>query len=327
MKKLFFLLILILICSVSNAQTDTTNWIYDLDEQNKKLYTYPYFNNPILKIINNDRIDTDYFLGLTLRKQIETEQLKIYQDKNCQRVYKETDCALNKVTTDTIITFDSETFAESMKIVFNDLSKFPNENTYYQLTQSWKLDKRTNELTSKIINYHIIEMTENDTTRLFSIKNPTATISNSEDIIWIKSMTCQNQFTDTTLINLLLSETYLSQQILVKKQFYREPTYIDYAKVDELYGVKTDTLKQFDSESLKWKITYRTYSVLDDVKEFRVVQDFYFNAKTNAIESKVLAIGVIVPTNINYSFRSQYIYYNSLIFWIVYNDDFLKMVD
>jgi hypothetical protein len=326
MKHLFCLLASLFIYNISNAQTDTTNWIYELDNH---LNAKHYFPNPILKVINNDRVDVNYFLGSTLRKEIKTERLRIYQDENCNQSHssKDIDGLLNEVITDTIIVFDAETFAEEMKIVSSDRPKIPSENTCYKLTQSWQIDKKTKKITAKVINYDIIQITENDTTRLFSIKNPTSKTSNAKDIIWMKNMTCQNQFNDSTLVKYLLSEAYLSQQKLMHRKRYGEIIDMDYEELEKLYGVKTDSLMEVDPKTFKTKFIPRTYSVLDNVKDFRVVQDFSFNAKTNSIESKILAIGVVIPSDIGYSLHSQYLYYNSPAFWIVYDDDFLKTLD
>ena len=56
---------------------------------------------------------------------------------------------------------------------------------------------------------------------------------------------------------------------------------------------------------------------------YRIVQDFYFDTRTNSMNTKILAIA---PLRDYYDLLGNF-RFTRLMFWIVYDDEFLKRFD
>lgn len=239
MKQFTFSILFSLIFLGINAQTETTKWVYQLDDTKSE---HPKTPNQIeafsLKSMNIDRIKADeYLLSYTLKKAILSGELTIYKDEKCENPHtiEEATALMTYTFYDTINTFDPETFKALIKIQKNKIIRFPIQETVYELSQSWDFDKKTGQVEMSIDAIHVSHLEFLDTKKandlahknyLFSIKMSDAQpiLSAKEllqsNIIWAKEIHYQGTFQNNKIRDLLLSEDYLLDHKIVTA-FYR----------------------------------------------------------------------------------------------------------
>ncbi len=336
MKQFIFSFLFSVLFLSVNAQSTTTKWIYQLDHSSAEM---PQAANQKevfkLKSTNINRIGIDeYLLGLTLEKAILSGQLSVYKDEKCQEKYtiEEAQTLMEYNFTDTIISFDPVTFREEIKIVRKEIPRFPIKETIYELSQSWQFDAQSGQVNMSVDAIHIGHLELLDSTLandlnhkqyLFSIKmnDLKPILSNDEllqaNIIWAKEIHYNGTFSDKKITELLLSYTYLSNHKIISTVSQYEFTKEEIKNIHS----STDTIITFDPETFKeeMKIVFNKLE-LKNLKSFIVAQDFYFDIETNSLRSRVLAIAPVMkfinrfPPSIS----------TVPIFWIVYDDDFLK---
>ena len=343
MKRFLNILICLLICHISNAQTETTNWLYNLEGKTPvkpKIQNQNQNNTTALKMLNLSRhFDENFILGEHIKQAINKEELTIYQDKKCKKTFSQTDAKaiILWVEIDTVQLLLPE-ITEKPKIVRQEKPFFPIEETVYELEQSWKYDKKTNQLMMSLdaIHVHYLEVYDNgevaDLTNrsyLFSIKNEDAAdiILHKElqkmSVIWAKEFSYTGTFENEKLREKLLSPKHINahkittsndrSKLLTKKEIIKLTT----------TQVSNDTIITFDPETFVETMTIIKSNINYDTKHitsFRIIQDFYFDTKTNTFKTRILAVAPIRKRfDDQGNFKFQY-----PLFWIVYEDDFME---
>lgn len=339
MKYVFNLLICLLIYTVSNAQTETTNWLYNLEGKTPAIPKIENQNNTTtLKMLNLSRyFDENFILGEYIKQAINRETLTIYQDKKCKKAFSKTDAkdVILSVKVDSIITFDAETFMQEIKVIRQERFFYPIEETVYELEQSWKYDKKTNRLTMSLEAIHVyyLEIDANGDVAnlkqrnyLFSIKNEdAATVIPQKElqkmsVIWAKEFSYNGTFENEKLRKVLLSKKHTENHKIVDGSKMQVLTSNEIEQLTKS-ATQTDTIITFDPETFEeeWRVVKSEYYIAS----FRILQDFYFDTKTNTFNTRVLAVAPIrkfYDDNGNFKYQSP-------IFWIVYEEGFLKWLD
>lgn len=331
MKYLIFCLLFLSFHSLSTAQTTTTSEIYDLEVNLSETSTIKnQKRTTILKISNPNRFQQgNLIFGLTLKKAIKAGKLTIYTDENCKKALPKSklDEFLIKSSMDTIITFDPNTFEEQVKIVEIKEQIFPNENTAYGLTQNWNFNKKTQQLNMTVENIHVYN-TAKVNLHLFSIKNgsnqaisSTKELNNS-NIILAKKIDYTLTFDDDKLRKALLSKKHLNAHKIIsatdRRTIFPKNELIEITQGDEVI----DTIITFNSETFEESVKivkYKNDFDAEHITRFRVSQEFYFDAATNTIKSRILAIAPMKK----YYDENQNFMFEAVMFWIVYEDDFM----
>lgn len=320
MKRYFILPFFIFTYLFSTAQTDTTKWLYELDSKYKETVKEQQATM-LLKLVNPNGFSTGVFLGQTLNKDIEAEDIQIYKDENYTTPYlkSEFDTSLIKYDFDTIITFDPETFAETMKIVKNTGPVFLFESVVYQLNQSWSIDTSTHQLQSRIQDYAIVDCTFKTPKTLFYLDNkPQGKSQHKSDIIWMKSIHSVRKFNNRKFIQKLLEENMLQHQQLMTNNY--TPQSIDYKTNKDRLTSRIDTIITFDKITFEEKTNYAHFIYKDTVTHFHIVQNIYFNQVTKQLETRILAIAPLDTFSVFKEKRKP-------LFWIVYDENFSKVDD
>lgn len=345
MKHLFNLLICVLISTFSNAQIETTNWLYNLEGQTPIIPKIENQNNTTtLKILNLSRyFDENFLLGEHIKRAINKGELTIYQDKECKKAFSKTEAkaTILEVKTDTIITFDAETFEEQMKVVRHEKLFYPTEKTVYELEQNWKYDKKQHQLTMNLEAIHVYFLEQYDNgevadltnrTYLFSIKNEDAktVIPQKElqkmSVIWAKEFSYNGTFENEKLRKALLSKKHIENHKIIDNNRMDILTNNEIVKLTQKSAISIDTIITFDPETFEeeWTIVEsKLYYDTEHITSFRIKQDFYFDTQTNTFKTRILAVAPLRKVyDEEGNFKYQY-----PIFWVVYEDDFMKTLD
>lgn len=334
MKKLIFCLFFLSITLHSIGQTESTTETYELEgnmTSDSKLIKQ--HRTTLLKLNNPNRFtETNLLLGLTLQQAIETGDLKIYTDKECNKVIPKNKIPeiLTTPSIDTIITFDPKTYFEEVKIVTTNQPNFPTENTTYDLTQNWNFNSKKQQLNTVIDMIQVNQSTtDGKNMGLFSLKNgKNPTIKNAKEInnpsiILAQQIDYTFSFESESLRKALLTNKHLKANKIINAFDRKTP----FPKKDLSAILNGETLRDtvitFDPNTFEEEVKVIEYVETFDSKNitsFRVAQAFYFDAATNTIKSKVLAIA---PMKKYYDKKGNF-QYELLMFWIVYDDDFLE---
>lgn len=344
MKHLIGLLLMnlmsiIFIVSIS-AQTETTNWKYQLDvdatnpDQN---YLPDQRSSTYLKLLNSDRTEMyDFSLGFSIRKSIENGELNIYKTDGTNQAFskEEIPYQLYDFRTEAIVTYDDETYEEHVETIENKTAKFPTVNTVYQFEQNWIFNTSKQELNNPIQEIKILKgfkETEDgfkeikDDEGLFLIKNKpfekkinTKKLLKKKRITWAKSIYCYGQFENKELRAALLSKLHLKKNKIVNPIDYKE---MNQTEVTELLAGSVDTLLDYKADELEPEISIVREEALtaENVFDFKILQDFYYDEKRKRFLSKIVAIA---PAIKKYDEGGNYLYTLPL-FWIVYDDGFV----
>ena len=342
MKNLLLTTFLLLITLFANAQTETTNWLYNLEGKTPETPKIENQNNAItLKILNTERhFDEDFILGRTIEQAINNGELTIYQDRKCTKPYSKEAAknAILSVSVDTIITFDAETFAEEIKIIRKEIPFFPNERTVYELEQSWEYDNKTNGVNMRINAVHVsvLGVNANGEVLDFTYRKPIFSIKNEDlkkinflkdlekpSVIWAKEFSYNADFQNAELRAKLLSKKHLNAHKIVAGYDRKSILTPDEFKQLSETGILIDTVVTFDPETFEETIAIIKTEVNFDaehITSFRVIQNFYFDTQTNSFQTRILAVAPLRKAfdeqgNFKYQFP---------IFWIVYEDDFIE---
>ena len=337
--KYLFCLVLLWIVNISNAQTETTNWLYNLEgktPERPKIQNHKH--ETILKILNLSRyFDNDFILGESLKQAVNNGKLTIYRDKKCKNAYSKVEAqnVILRIQIDTILNLLPD-FNEKIKIVREEVSFFPNEETVYELEQSWKYDKKQNQLTMSLDAIHVYFLERNangnvedliNRNYLFSIKNKDAkkVIPQKElekmSVIWAKEFSYTGDFNNEKLRAILLSESHRNaHKITATYDRNKELTNVEIKELTTTQ-ITHDTIITFDPETFEEKITIIKSKVFYDathITSFRIVQDFYFDTATNTFKTRILAVAPMRKRfDDNGNLKFQY-----PMFWIVYEEDF-----
>jgi hypothetical protein len=145
-------------------------------------------------------------------------------------------------------------------------------------------------------------------------------------VIWAKEFSYNGTFENKNLREILLSENHRNAHKIVGSG---DRSYI--LSANELKqlcqtNTGTDTIITFNPETFEEKMTIvntQQYFDAEHITTFRIVQDFYFDTETNTFKTRILAIAPLMKIfNDNGDFVYQY-----PLFWIVYEDDFMKTFD
>lgn len=317
------------------AQTEMTTFNYTLENDN---LIPKQKRSTLLKLKNLDRFeDYNLLLGLTLQKAIYDGNLIIYEDSECKNPISKNDVGkyMAKSVIDTVITYDPNNFEEEMKIIRTYQELFPTKRMTYGLEQNWNYNKKSNQIDMTIDKIHvnnlIVEEVEkkksNVHIRMFSFKNGSKpTIKNREEldkanINWAKQIDYTITFENKNLREALLSKNHLNNHKIVTG--YDRQKVFPEAELRSILNSEnvTDTIITFDPVSFEESIMIvNTQYKFDaeNITDFRVAQEFYFDVETNTIKSRILAVAPMRKEfDANGNFK-----YNVLLFWIVYDDDF-----
>ncbi|MFK7950099.1 MAG: hypothetical protein AB8G11_21085 [Saprospiraceae bacterium] len=342
MKRLFNLLICLLIWNISNAQIETTNWLYTLGgEMPKELEFENQGETKVLKILNNSRyIYPNAILVKTLNDAISNGELTIYKEKMCKNsISKEAaEKLLIDLQADTIIIFNPEIFDERMT-VYKAYGGFLGFNkTVCEMEQDWKYNNITKQLEMDLKAIHIYSLKRKDNSEeflnieakkyLFSIKNNGKKVTNATaelkkmNVIWAAEFTYTDVFKNEKLRKVLLSKSHQKAHKVISA-LDRKTILTDHEIEEISTGFVSDTVITFDPETFDEHINIsstKLYYGENHIRTFQVVQDFYFDIETNSFNTRILGIA---PVRKMYDDRGDFKYQYSM-FWIVYDDDFLK---
>ena len=337
MKHLFYFLICLFFCNIANAQTDTTQLIYDLEkrfDENGKIKNQK--EDIILKIVNQSRnFDFEKMLQLVLDQQFTDGKLVIYQDETFTK-------ALNKAKYDEL-TFEFDWQKDSLRMdslfrtsrslpvpvhLNNDFKiLFPSEETVYQLTQYWYFDTITQQLRQKTTAVNIGVLSSRKFKPTFTLKNNATPVKSVQaeldksNVIWAKRIWYDITFNDS-----------LHQFLANKNHFAAHKIVDNFGKLitteQAIYNYfdGRDTLIAFNPETFEeeLKVVFHCYdSNSEAYKTFRIIQDIYFDISTNSFNTKVIAV---IPMRAMYDDVGNFKYYK-YYFRIVYDEDFLKWFD
>lgn len=337
MRKLLIFLFLILIYGSSNAQMDTTKFIYQLDFS---AYSDTLVDNQksslLIKFAQQEEFDE---LGVShiIDRLIEEGKITIYKDEDCTKGFEEYEFPFSTfgAESDSIRyrigrnePFTSKDTSLSFTVKTCELQiLFPNEKSLFQLEQHWKFDEESQGLSNTIQKINLGYFENQQFKRLCSIKNNPSIVQNIQtelekpSVIWAKQIEYEMSF-DT-----ISSEDILQRKISSKEHFNAHEIVDIHGKVipNEVaflqYFDGFDTIPSANPETFEredWIVRY-CYNP-DDNSTYRIVQDFYFDTEINSINTKILAIAPLR----NYYDNFGYFRFTRLMFWIVYDDDFLK---
>jgi hypothetical protein len=343
MKNIFYILIGLFIYNIANAQIETTNWNYQLDNNKTEQFQIKYQTKTIsLKTENLYRFrNEEFLLGLTLKKAIEEGNLTVYRDKNCQNsiTIEEVKTKMTSTFMDTLLTFDPFTFEEVLKVVETKIIRFPIKETIYELEQKWNLKAKTTQsiMTLEAIHISHYELVDNLNTEkkhyLFSIKGEdlesliTASNLESQSVTWAKYIEYEGSFENDEIKENLFTKQYLLDHKIVSSLIdnhpYSENLILTKSEIETI-GISIDTIITYDPETFKEEVTVKqTVFDLNDIKFFKIAQELYFDTQDYTFKNRLLAIAPmreVYDDNGNYKYEQQ-------MFWIVYHDDFLKWLD
>lgn len=327
MKNIFYLLIGLFCCNISNAQTDTTNWEYLLDVNYKTITETPKLIKLDKKAASNENA-----LGAILNLAIRKGEIIVYQDKVCEKTYsvEQVNELLDTRYNDTIKELNVLTMEDTFIITKNIIPLSVKSLTTYELVQMWNYNDNTNQLEMTLKSVHVYfyqnKVDGEVKNYLFSFKvddspkKSRAEIMNDSNIIWAKEIRYSGVLSNQKLSEKLLSDEHLDNKVLIYD--------LERGKVLESFkfGEYTmDTIVTFDPE------TFEEVILLDVKYEFiksrdkylLVMQDIYFDKATNQLQVKLHAVS---PTVIHHQIDDENTYSQHL-FWIIYDDDFLKWLD
>lgn len=329
-KSLILAVFILLINSqVIFGQTEMTAWKYqlDLDELESDQYYIPeQKNTTFLKLVNAERDENYYYsFGNTLRGSILKNKLSIYSEASSATSLSEKEAysRLNVSLMDTIYSFDSDTYEETVEVVKSEKPTFPNLNTVYQIDQKWSFNAKKQELNNVIKGITVIngfEEKENEEL-LFYIKNNakiksinTAKLLKKKRIVWAKSITYYGTFENEELKNYIMSKKHInSHQILSTI----DNELMTPAEINEIIAGSVDTLLDYKKDDIEPQISIVRKEALTgkNVKDFKIIQDFYYDKKKNVLLTKIVAIA---PSLKRYDEAGNYLYTLPL-FWIRYD--------
>ena len=335
--KTFLLTCIIVLYSVFiYGQNETTEWWFLLEQEAEHQVNLPFQNvkTTSLKLVNYQRFyDDNFLLGLTLQRAIEKGDIPIYKNKSVGTSYssEEVKEALYEIKWDTAVVYDMETFEEEIQIIQNEESLFPTSKTAYQLEQYWSFDEDKQELNQNLtaINIGHWQMAKNDfinTETLkadFTIKNKAINSQLSieqSSVTWAKTIYTYGTFYDRKLREAIFSKKHLSQHKIVNAWDY--DFVLSESDIETTLRGEVDTVMDYKPHEINPKITVVTTENRSaaQITTFRIVQDIYFDSQLNAFQTKILAIA---PSIEQFDDGGNFQYYSPL-FWIVYDDDFLK---
>ncbi len=308
------------------GQKETVHTTFDLDAEMEDVMV-PFQRSYTLKVLNLNRYDKDrFFIGNILFDEIDENKMAVYKNGKPKKALQgETlDAALNHYSLDTIYTFDNETFEEEIMVVENEIPRFPTENTVYDFQQEFIF--RDNKLNLNIHSIGVKE-TNDENDPIFVIKNKSKEIDETAEgylrrpqIVWAKNFYYTIPFENKKLRNALLSDVHFNKHAVV------EPSEYDVINIEDikkhLEGDKY-TLLDYKPNEPNPKATVIQDSIRDErvILHFRICMDLYYDIETQSLNTKILAIA---PQVEQYSDGGGDLLYYRTLFWIVYDDEFLK---
>lgn len=339
MKVIFTSLFLFLICCISNAQMDTTKFLYQLDFSE---YSDTFIDNQksslLIKFVSENEFD-ELGVAYIIDRLIEEGKITIYKDENCTQHFEEYE-------------FPFSTFGVEQDSMFYRLARnepledtvtsfvvirgnhpqilFPTSNSIFQLEQHWKFDKKSQKLSSTIQKINLGYLENHGFKRLCSIKNKPSTVQNTQaeleksSVVWAKQIVYEMAFDTISFEGVLQQEIRSEKHLKTHKIVDIHGKTISNEIAFENYMNGFDTIPSANIETFEPedRIVRHCYNP-DNNNYYRIVQDFYFDTKTSSFNTKVLAIA---PLRDYYDDFGNY-RFKRLMFWIVYDDDFLKTLD
>lgn len=341
MKRLLFCFLFLFRILFVNAQTETTKFIYQFDISD---YADTILENQklslTLKFIKQNRNSFDDLgFAYLLDRLISENKITIYKDENCTQHFEKRafpfstqgekyDSVFQKIAREAPLTKEEILFSlQSPTPEFQIL--FPNNNSVFQLIQNWNFDDKKQELSNSIKTINIGYFEANHFKRLCSIKNKPSIIQNitselnKSSVIWAKQIHYKADFENDSFIGTLQEKIISEKHFKSHKIVNEKGQLIDNAVIDN-YFHGLDTIFTVNPETFEseYKIVRWTYNPSDNTT-YQIAQDFYFDTETNAMNTKILAIAPLR----NYYDDFGNFRFTKLMFWIVYDDNFLKTFD
>ena len=329
MKKLLFSLLLLLTISFATAQITTTNWLFQFDEfKNTYGKNHGQRRNTTIKMLNVDYVeDTDNLFGTHLFKQIKNDDIIVYKDAACTQPFQKKEMKafyeqLKRIELDTVITFDPETFAEEKKIVRWAKDIFPSKEIGYRVRQEWNFDENAQRLSSNIKSLAATNINDN-ILPYFSVKVKdgdkavTSADFNNENFILIQRIDYIGNFAGKAMEKYLLTDEHFK-----KNKIYSIGGEVTLEYVQQSFEASIDTVITFDPETFAEEVQIVKQEATDKSKigNYRIIQDFYLDPVNMVIKNKIIAIA---PLKVVKGNSGQYLTEEPM-FWIVYDDAFLK---
>ena len=333
MKKLSFSLLLLLTVSFATAQITTTNWLYQLDRF-KPIYDQEFgqYRNDRIKLLNEkDQESTENIFGTHFFRHIKDSKITIYKDKACTKPFEKYEMnafykELNVTVVDTIITFNPETFEESIKVVSYQTDLLSSEDVGYQFEQAWNFNKKTQELSSTIESLSITNVRKADLQTFFSVKvnDDGKTITEADlkndNFILVQRINYRGNFKGSKIYKSLLSDKHLE-----KSKVFSGDEELSLEQIHHAYSSNTgiDTIITFDPETFEESVTIVVRDEIKpkDIERYIIIQDFYLDPLNMVIKSKIIAIA---PLRILRNQTTGAKYGEVPTFWIVYDDTFFE---
>ena len=267
-----------------------------------------------------------------MREAIESNKLPIYANKSVRTPFskKEVTQILNKIEKDTFSDFDPETYDEVIRVVETEKPLFPVKETVYQFEQDWIFDKNEQELTTKLTAINVGHWSIADKFSInaetlqadFTIKNKVRNSLSIEnkDVTWAKTVYTIGVFNEKTLRQALLSKEYLLKHKVVNANDYSHVLEESLIAMNLQGSVDTLLDLKIDDPDPKINVVQEDDWSAENLFEFKVVQDIYYDEKNQCFQTKIIAIAPLIP---QFDDGGNFTYYMPL-FYIVYDDVFLR---
>lgn len=342
MKSLFLVSLCCLSCLATKGQIAKTKFVYqfDISEYTDTIITNQQ-SNVLLKFINKNRNNFDDLgFAYLIDRLLEEKKITVYKNEICTQIFdklefpfstqgEKFDTLFQKAMQNEALTKEETSLSIQVKPPHFQIL-FPNQNSVFQLNQIWKFDNSTRQLSNSIATINLGYFDNQNFKRLGTIKNNPSTVESVQSelgkssVIWAKRIHAILSFSksnsDDSLQQKIINETHFSSHKIVDNQ---GKTITNETAINNYFnGFDTISSVNFETFELADKIVRHCYNPADNNK-YQIVQDFYFDATTNSINTKVLAIA---PLRDYYDDFGNF-KFTRLMFWLVYDDDFLKSLD
>ena len=224
---------------------------------------------------------------------------------------------------DTITSFNPVTFEEEQRIVKTEYPIIPSDATAIHFNQKWFYNKKSNQIKTVVesITIHYIEANQSILKFYIKVNNNiplTTDLFSDNNFILGQRIGYTGDFKDSDMAKYVFKEAHQINNKLYNK--LGEP--LVEQKFPDDFGSYIDTVIIFNPETFQEEIKIIKQPAIHhpNIKDFRVVQDVYFDPEKMIIKIQVLGIA---PTRPVFDDNEDFKYYSPLA-WIVYDNAFFN---
>lgn len=292
------------------------DWVVDVASFENE-WEFGISTQKLLRTAQNDAYWKFPFLSALVFKDVEAGKLTIFSDAKCLQPVSASEALFH---TDTVVTFDPETYEEKTMIIHAHYDPYQEVKTwrvreilaYNQKTARWSAQVEA------VAPLRIIRTTEGDSVGIqpffwIPVGQKTIKLSNN-NIVWakqVKSRAPYNYFRIDDGTPVKITDGFknpLEHQIKVLGNDLKTPFY-DYLNEKPLTPaersamlVQVDTVVTFDPETYEEKVqVVRNELNTDDIQQIRLVHQWYWDEKRSRLSIVLEAVGMMhdVTKNLN----------------------------